>query len=51
VIQEAQERPQGRDEQLCVPRTTAAAYLPDEPNGVLEPESMKLDLAASILPV
>ena len=50
VIQEAQERPQGRDEQLCVPRTTAAAYLPDEPNGVLEPESMKLDLAASILP-
>ena len=50
VIQEAQERPQGRDEQLCVSGTAAAAHFPDESNGVLDLEPTKIDLAGAILP-
>src|ERR1017187_8088496 len=50
VIQEAQERTQGRDEQLCVSGTVAAAHLPDESNGVLYLEPTKVDLAGAILP-
>jgi len=50
VEEEAKERSQRRDKQLGVPESAPAAYLPDEPDGVLELAPTKTDFAVAILP-